>query len=267
MKPWPAGETDRTMNEPVPLGTRIKAYGVHVYTASGLVPAAMAMLEVCKAAPDARWVFFWLLVAVFIDMTDGFFARRFEVKKYAPTIDGRKIDDIVDFLTFTFIPLVMIVKLGWVPEPGLLWVAPALVASVLGFSNVGAKAEEDGYFLGFPSYWNVAAFYAGYWATLWDGWLNAAMLLGLAVLTLVPVGFIYPTLAPKKWRVFMIVGGYAWCLFGLWMLPSYPNTPGWAVWASILGPVGYGAISLVEWFKLQKTKAAAPVGTTASEAP
>lgn len=250
------------MHEPVPLGTRILAYGVHAYTASGLIPAAWAMIELFKPSPDPRWVFFWLLVAVFIDMTDGTLARRFDVKKNAPLIDGRKIDDIIDFLTFTFIPLVMIVKMGWVPEPGLLFIAPALVASVLGFANVGAKLEEDGYFLGFPSYWNAVAFYAGYWASIGNGWLNAAMLLGLAVLTVAPVGFMYPTLAPKRWRTFMIAGGYAWCLFGLAMLPSYPNTPAWMVWCSVLGPLGYGAISLVEWFKLQRAKRASSPLTT-----
>lgn len=246
------------MNEPVPLGTRVLAYGVHVYTASGLIFAALAMLEVLKATPDPRWVFFWLLVAVFIDMTDGTLARRFDVKVNAPLFDGRKIDDIIDFLTFTFIPLVLVVKMGWVPEPALLFVGPALVASVLGFANVGAKDEAEGYFLGFPSYWNVVAFYAGYWVAIGDGWLNAAMLLGLAVLTVVPVGFMYPTLAPRRWRWFMIAGGYAWCLFCLGMLPSYPNTPAWAVWLSLAGPLGYGLISVVEWTRLKRARHATP---------
>lgn len=251
------------MSEPVsvtpgtaPLGTRILAYGVHVYTASGLIFVALAMLELFKAYPDPRWVFGWLLAATFVDMTDGTLARRFDVKKNAPLYDGRKIDDIIDFLTFTFVPLVMIVKLGWVPEPGLLWIAPALIASVLGFSNVGAKLEEEGYFLGFPSYWNVVAFYAGYvhYQVPGQDWLNVAMLLGLALLTVVPVGFMYPTLAPKRWRRFMIAGGYAWCLWGLGMLPSYPHTPGWAIALSLCGPVFYGLISVVEWTKLRRAR-------------
>ncbi len=247
------------MSEPVSLGTRILAYSVHVYTASGLVFAALAMLEIFKDAPDPRWVFFWLLVATFVDMTDGTLARRYDVKKNAPLYDGRKIDDIIDFLTFTFIPLMMIVKMGWVPEPGLLWVAPALIGSVLAFSNVGAKDEADGYFLGFPSYWNVVAFYAGYVHHMVGlDWLNVAMLLVLAFLSVVPVGFMYPTLAPKRWRLFMIAGGYAWCLWGLGMLPTYPNTPAWAVWLSLCGPVFYGLISVVEWSKLQRARRSAP---------
>ncbi|MDB5100102.1 MAG: phosphatidylcholine synthase [Cyanobacteria bacterium RYN_339] len=230
---------------------RILAYGVHVYTACGLVFNALAMLEIFKLHPDPRWVFGWLLAATFVDMTDGTFARKFDVKTNAPLFDGRKIDDLVDFLTFTFVPLMMVLRLGWVPEPGLAFVAPALVASVMGFSNVGAKDEADGYFMGFPSYWNVVAFYAGYCGNVW---VNAAMMIGFALMTFAPIGFMYPTLAPRKWRKFMIVGGYAWCLWCLAMLPSYPNTPAWAVWLSLCGPVFYGLISVVEWTKLQQTK-------------
>lgn len=238
------------------LGKRVLANGVHVYTASGLVFDALAMLEVCKEHPDPRWVFFWLLVAVFVDMTDGTLARRFDVKTNAPTFDGRKIDDIVDFLTFTFIPLILVIKMEWVPNPAIAWVAPALICSVLGFANVGAKDESEGYFMGFPSYWNVVAFYAGYWVAIADGWLNVVMLLSLAALTLAPIGFIYPTLAPKRWRRFMIVGGYAWCLWCLAMLPTYPNNPAWVVALSLCGPVFYGLISVVEWRKVRKLQTA-----------
>lgn len=38
---------------------------------------------------------------------------------------------------------------------------PALLASLLGFANVGAKDEAAGYFRGFPSYWNIAVGIAG----------------------------------------------------------------------------------------------------------
>jgi phosphatidylcholine synthase len=240
------------MEPPASLSIRLAAHAVHAYTASGLVFNALAMLEIFKAQPDPRWVFGWLLAATFVDMTDGTFARRFDVKKNAPNYDGRKIDDIVDFLTFTFVPMVMVLKMNWVPAPALLWVGLALIASVMGFCNVGAKDEEHGYFLGFPSYWNVVAFYCGYWASVAGGWLNVAMIVFLVLLTFVPVGFMYPTMAPRKWRKFMVLGGYAWCLWCLGMLPSYPNTPWWAVALSLCGPVFYGLISLVEYAKLKQ---------------
>ena len=92
---------------------RALAWGVHLYTASGVAFALLATLELCRQSPDPRQVFIWLGIAVLIDATDGPLARRFEVKKVLPQIDGRKIDDIVDYLTFTFIPIVLIARMGW----------------------------------------------------------------------------------------------------------------------------------------------------------
>jgi phosphatidylcholine synthase len=143
--------------EPVTLGQKLRAYSVHVYTASGVVFAFLAAAEVCAPQPDPRRVFVWLIVAVLIDATDGPLARYWHVKIRAARINGRTIDDIVDYLTFTFIPLLLVWRLQWLPQPAELWVAAALVASLFGFANTGIKQESEGFFLGFPSYWNVYA--------------------------------------------------------------------------------------------------------------
>src|ERR671916_3331022 len=140
---------------------RLLAALVHVYTASGVLFALAATIEICSSAPDPRLVFVLLAAAVLVDATDGPLARRAEVKRWLPSIDGRTIDDIVDYLTFTFLPLLLVWRMGWLPEPAALWVVPALLASLFGFANTGAKDEEGGFFLGFPSYWNVVAIYAG----------------------------------------------------------------------------------------------------------
>ena len=75
--------------------------------------------------------------------------------------------------------------MGWLPgsanghdgfDLSLAWVAPAMMASLLGFANTGAKDEAAGFFLGFPSYWNLYAYYAGYWSTHGGAWLSAASL-------------------------------------------------------------------------------------------
>lgn len=229
--------------------SKAAAWAVHLYTASGVIAALFATLETCSAQPDPRVVFIWLTIAVLIDATDGPLARRFEVKKVLPHISGRKIDDIVDYLTFTFIPLLLVARLGWVPQPVVLFVAAPLMASLLGFANVGAKDESGGFFLGFPSYWNIVAFYLGIAAAHGAVVLNAVVLLALAVLTVMPVGFIYPNLAPRRWKAAIMIGALVWLALVLAMLRPYPNPPMWMVWLSLAYPVFYTVVSAVEWRK------------------
>lgn len=226
---------------------RLAAWLVHLYTASGIVFALLATLEICAPQPDARRAFIWLTIAVLIDATDGPLARRFHVKSVLPHISGRTIDDIVDFLTFTFIPMLLVARLAWVPQPILLFVVPPLMASLLGFANTGAKDEGGGFFLGFPSYWNIVAFYLGIAAASGLHVLNGIILLALAVLTVMPVGFIYPNLAPRRWKAPILIGALLWLALIAAMFPSYPNPPMWLVAASLIYPLFYTVVSLIEY--------------------
>src|ERR1041384_231012 len=213
---------------PSPFLPRARAYAVHLLTSSGVVAAFLAVAELLDGSPDERVVFAWLAVAVVIDAMDGPLARAWDVKRFAPDIDGRTIDDIVDYLTFTFVPLLLVWRMGWVPyAPGIaavVWIAPALIASLLGFANVGAKDEAAGYFRGFPSYWNIAAFYIGLaFHGLGEAgqWVNGVALLGLAALTVSPVRFLYPNLAPRPWKLPVMLGAVVWLALLLGMLLVY----------------------------------------------
>ncbi|HET6231813.1 MAG TPA: hypothetical protein VFE05_17185 [Longimicrobiaceae bacterium] len=222
---------------------RALAYGVHAYTASGIVFAFLAAMEMCGPRPDPRRVFLWLLVAVAVDASDGPLARAFDVKLRADRVDGRTIDDIVDYFTFTFLPLLLVWRMGWVPAPGLLFIGPALVASLFGFANTGAKDEGGGFFLGFPSYWNVVAFYAGVFFDVLGPWVNAAVILALALLTVLPVRFIYPNLVPRPWRTPVLAGAAVWAVMLVAMVPRYPHPPAWLTLVSTIYPVFYLALS------------------------
>ena len=237
------GPAERTAG-PAPLGRRVRAYAVHVYTASGVALAFLAAAETASASPDPRLVLALLLGAVLIDASDGPFARAWEVKRWAAAIDGRTIDDIVDYLTFTFLPLLLVWRMGWVPDPGALWIVPALIASLFGFANTGAKDEEAGFFLGFPSYWNAVAFYAGIWHWLYGPWVNAVVILAFALLTVLPVRFLYPNLAPRPWKLLLFAGAALWLVLFVVMLLDYPRAPAWLMWLSLAYPAFYAALSL-----------------------
>jgi phosphatidylcholine synthase len=227
-------------------GKRARAYAVHAYTASGVALAFWAAAETCRPHPDPRLVLALFAAAVVIDASDGPLARAWEVKRWAPGIDGRTIDDIVDYLTYTFLPLLLVWRMGWLPAPAGVWVVPALVASLFGFANTAAKDEGGGFFLGFPSYWNVVAFYAGIVHHLFGPWPNAVMVLALAALTVVPVRFLYPNLAPPPWKRPLIAGAVVWTVViaaMLWL--GYPDVPVWMTLVSLAYPAFYTVLSAV----------------------
>lgn len=227
-----------------PTVSRTYAYGVHFYTASGVFFALLTALELLKQTPDVRWIFFYFFTAVVIDGTDGTLARKCNVKHWVPKIDGRTIDDIVDYINYAFLPLLLIARMGWVPGPTILWITPALVASLFGFANNNAKDETKGYFLGFPSYWNFVAYFAGIWAGGWGDWLNVGVLVSLTILTVLPIKFIYPNLAPKPWRGWVMGGAIVWLLFLFVTLSAYPNFPVWMKYLGLSFPVLYAFLSL-----------------------
>lgn len=241
-------EDDSARERAAYLGKKTRAYLVHVYTASGVAFAFLAARDIALER-EAFWVFVWLIVAGVIDATDGPLARRWNVKTRAPRIGGDVIDDIVDYLTFTFVPLFLVWRQEWLPPPEALWIILAMVVSLLGFANTAAKQTKDGFFRGFPSYWNIVAFYVGLWATNypWGATASLIAVLVLAALTLAPVRFIYPNRAPPPWRGIVIWGAVGWMGLLLVMLMSYPDLSGWAAWGlmplSLVYPAFYFGLS------------------------
>ncbi len=131
---------------------------------------------------------------------------------------------------------------------------PALIASLFGFAHSGAKDESGGFFLGFPSYWNIVAFYIGLAPGALGLWGNALLVLFLAALTVMPVRFIYPNLAPRPWKLPLMVGAGIWLLMLVALLIDYREPPVWLVWLSLVYPVWYTVLSL--WLDRQTRRGA-----------
>ena len=239
-----AGDKVSAVSDRGTFAQRFRAFSVHIYTASGVALAFLAALELTRPQPDARYVFLLLFGAVFIDATDGPFARRWEVTRWAARIDGRTIDDIVDYLTFTFLPLLLMWRMEWLPQPAALYAIPALIASLFGFANRQAKDEAGGFFLGFPSYWNVVAFYAGLFGGKDAAPVTGLITLALAVLTLLPVRFLYPNLTPAPWRLPIMLGIVLWAIALLALLANYPHGSRWLALLSLSYPAFYAIVSV-----------------------
>jgi phosphatidylcholine synthase len=195
------------------------AWIAHLYTALGLILAVgMAVCIVDGGGESFRRAFAFMLVACLVDATDGSLARRLHVTEVLPHFDGAKLDDIIDFLTFTSLPLLLIWRANLLP-PAAEWVlVVALLASAYGFCQVPAKTT-DGYFVGFPSYWNIVALYL--YVLQFPGWIAAALVLVLAVLTFVPSYYMYPSRGAMLSRLTNFLGG-VWVVLLVWVLWDLP---------------------------------------------
>lgn len=230
---------------------RATAYAVHLYTATGLLLALLTATAI--AEQRYRDAFLCMTIAVLIDATDGALAQRFRVKEVLPHVDGRKIDDIVDYLNYTFLPMLMVWRAGWLPAPGWLWASIPLVASVLAFTHLGAKEDERGFFRGFPSYWNIFAFYTAVWFSHLGTHVVLAIALVLSTLSVLPLRFVYPNRAPR-WRTWWLAGGLVWLASIAAMLYVYPRVPGWLVGVSMIYPTAYVVLSVFLDFADRKAR-------------
>jgi phosphatidylcholine synthase len=224
------------------------AWAVHFYTATGLLcAAAMAVLIVRGGSDSFRLAFHLMLLATIIDATDGTLARAIGVKKVLPGFDGRRLDDLVDFLNYTCLPLLLLWRADVLPGTHALWLLAPLLASAYGFCQVEAKTA-DGYFLGFPSYWNVVSFYL-YVLPLPIG-ITILFLVVLAVLTFVPSRYLYPTQSGGLNRVTNGLGAAWTCLMAwiIWRLPTDEPPNAGSIWmtvGSLFFPVYYLVVSWV----------------------
>lgn len=225
------------------------AWLAHAYTALGLVCAAgMAVLIVHGTDEAFRLAFLLMIVATFIDATDGWFARRVRVKEMTPGFDGRRLDDLIDFLTYTCLPLLLVWRANLLGPLSPAWLLVPLAASAYGFCQVEAKTADD-YFLGFPSYWNVLALYL-YLLGLPAPW-TLAVLLFFAALTFVPTRYLYPSKKGGRGTTFIIAFGSAWVVALLAILWQWKSAPPWLVVSSLAFPIFYvvasWGISIALW--------------------
>ena len=203
-------------------GRRLLAWSAHLYTALGLVLAAAMGVAIVHGGPEGfRWAFVFMLVACMVDATDGAYARRMQVHDVLPNFDGAKLDDLIDFLTFTSLPLALIWRAELLP-PQFDWLlVVALLASAYGFCQVPAKTP-DGYFVGFPSYWNIVAFYL--YVLKIPGPAAALCVVGLSALTFVPSYYVYPSRGRTLSKTTNFLGG-VWAMLLVWILWRLPTEP------------------------------------------
>jgi phosphatidylcholine synthase len=215
------------------------AWLVHLYTALGAVVAFVTILSIEQLRFQEA---FWLMsLAVVIDATDGTLARATRVKELIPWFDGDRLEDIIDYANYVIVPCWFFIHASLLPAADALWLASLpLLASAYGFCQKQAKTS-DNFFLGFPSYWNIIAFYSYILGS--PLWINAFAILLLSVLIFVPIKYIYPSRSPH-FRILTNTLGSLWGLAVLAIIYLLPEPPRSLVFVSLLFPAYYTALSL-----------------------
>ena len=215
------------------------AWGVHLLTASSAPAGLLAILAIIDG--DLRRAFLWMAYAIAVDAIDGTLARLVRVKEVLPFVDGSRLDDLADYVTYVVVPAFFVVRTGLVPAGASIPVASAMmIASSYGFAQTSAKTA-DFFFTGFPSYWNIVVFYLHVLG--WAPTTNAAVLIALAILVFVPFRYAYPSRMTELRRP-TIALGLVWGAALTWALVHFDTVPRAVLTWSLLYPAYYFAISL-----------------------
>ena len=221
------------------------AWLAHLYTASGAVVALLA--TAMTFAHNFRAAFLFLVLATFIDSTDGLLARALRVKERLPHFDGAKLDDIIDYLTYVFVPALIVWQADLVPSAFPICAA-MLLSSAYGFAHAGAKVDTgDHFFTGFPSYWNIVAVYL--YVLQLPQRINAIVLVALAIMVFVPIKYLYPS-RTRTLKVPTLALGSMWAALFAWMIWRLPAVDGpWTI-ISLVFPIYYVVLSL--WLQFRR---------------
>ncbi|MFN0124366.1 MAG: CDP-alcohol phosphatidyltransferase family protein [Blastocatellia bacterium] len=233
---------------------KILAWGVHLYTGLGLVlSAGMAVLLVHGGENAFRLTFALMFIATVIDTTDGWLARKARVWEVLPGFDGRRLDDLIDFNTYTTLPLLLIWRAGLLSGDNQWWLLLPLLASAYGFCQTNAKTD-DHFFVGFPSYWNITAFYL--YLLQPPEWATLALIITLALLTFVPVRYLYTTHGGRLSLVTNLFGA-AWALSLLLIFLQWGHVPLPYILVTLSFPIWYTAMSWIISIRYWRDKALA----------
>jgi phosphatidylcholine synthase len=190
-----------------------RAFAVHVFTAAGAALALLALL----AAVQGAWVamFICLGLALIVDGVDGTMARAFKVAELLPRWSGDVLDLVVDFVTYVFVPAYAIAAGGLLPAGlGALGGIVIVMTGAIYFADRHMKTV-DNYFRGFPTLWNVVAFYL--FVLKPAPWLAAGLVALLAALTFVPFRFLHP-FRVERLRIVTMAAVVLWSLLGAYTL-------------------------------------------------
>ncbi len=188
---------------------------VHLFTGFGIIAGFFSVISVINN--NQANAFLWLGLAFLIDSIDGTLARKFNVKKNLPNIDGKILDSIIDFFNYVIIPALMIYWFKLVPDQFLILIPSLLIfISIFSYANLNAMTS-DHFYNGFPAIWNIVVLYFFIFST--SEIINLLILSLLIILKFSPLKCVHP-LRVKKFKNTSIFFTIIWFLMSALLILS-----------------------------------------------
>ncbi|QJC22674.1 phosphatidylcholine synthase [Arcanobacterium buesumense] len=208
---------------PYPLSHYVSAWAVHAFTMTGVIWVILAIRALM--IDDYKMMWLWLGIALVVDAADGPMARKTKVTEVIPWFSGTMMDNIVDYMTWTMVPVVFMAKV--LPFGGEYFaIAAAILAatsSMFCYANTLMKSA-DWYFVGFPAAWNIVIVIMWLFGT--NAITNWIVVILFSVLALIPWKWIHP-FRVKHLRIFNAIAAIVWVVITAIWVAVYPGTPLW----------------------------------------
>ncbi|PHI21922.1 hypothetical protein CEQ90_01135 [Lewinellaceae bacterium SD302] len=229
------------------LSAKLTAWAVHVFTASGLLSAFMALLAAVEQ--DWRETMLWLLLCLVIDGIDGTFARIAKVKEVLPHVSGKYIDYVIDFFTYAILPAYMYFETSGLDEFAKYFSTfMILLVSALYYGIEDMTSADGKHFVGFPVMWNMVVYMIIFVFPDAPPYYVFTAVLILAVMHFLPIYFAYPSMGGRWWpatlgATIIFIGAAIW---NVW---TYPQVNEIGRWMAIGSTLYFGVLAAVDTYE------------------
>ena len=164
------------------------SFSVHILTASGVICSYMCISNIFKK--EIELCFFWLGIALIIDVIDGPLARKLDIKNKYPSINGLMLDTIVDYINWIFLPVLILFQFDLVYKNLEFILVPALLLiPALSYSTT-ITTNSDKSYSGMPAIWNLLAVF--FFLAETNVMFNSLIMIIFLILKFLPINISHP---------------------------------------------------------------------------
>ena len=196
---------------------------IHVFTSLGIMAGFFGVVSVLDHSPRAALL--WMMAAMIIDGLDGPIARRYDVGRVVPQIDGNSLDLMIDYVTCVVAPALFIHEFFLLPHRyniSLVGVFLILTSSLYVMANTNIQTP-DKYFTVFPAMWSLVANVL--FVLQSRQWVNVVVIGIFVIVSFVPVMFIHPIRVADFRRITIpvLIVWLAAIIYATWVIGGEPS--------------------------------------------